>query len=85
MKVSKDKSKKAVKSKPKTSRKPLSLKQKLQRESKIVKVDNLNWKAVDIPDNLDDYQGFYGLEEIDGVDVKVTGGNVEFVVKDNSK
>lgn len=85
MKVSKDKSKKGVKSKPKTSRKPLSLKQKLQRESKIVKVDNLNWKAVDIPDNLDDYQGFYGLEEIDGVDVKVTGGNVEFVVKDNSK
>ncbi|CUM56379.1 unnamed protein product [Debaryomyces tyrocola] len=85
MKVSKEKSRKGVKSKPKTSRKPLSLKQKLQRESKIVKVDNLNWKAVDIPDNLDDYQGFYGLEEIDGVDVKVTGGNVEFVVKNNSK
>mmetsp|Transcript_5040 Transcript_5040/g.5595 ORF Transcript_5040/g.5595 Transcript_5040/m.5595 type:complete len:789 (-) Transcript_5040:5-2371(-) len=85
MKVSKDKGKKGVKPKQKNSRKPLSLKQKLQKESKIVKVDNLNWKAVDIPDNLDDYQGFYGLEEIDGVDVKVSGGNVEFVVKDDSK
>lgn len=85
MKVSKDRSKKGVKPKQKNSRKPLSLKQKLQKESKIVKVDNLNWKAVDIPDNLDDYQGFYGLEEIDGVDVKVSGGNVEFVVKDDSK
>ena len=57
MKVSKDRSKKGVKPKQKNSRKPLSLKQKLQKESKIVKVDNLNWKAVDIPDNLDDYQG----------------------------
>lgn len=85
MKVSKEKSRKLGNSKSKPIKKAVSLKQKLQRESKIVKVDNLNWKPVDIPDNLDDYQGFYGLEEIDGVDVKVSGGNVEFVVKDDSK
>lgn len=84
MKASKDNLKKGGQNKTKV-RKPLSLKQKLKKESKIVKVDNLNWKAVEIPDNLDDYQGFYGLEEIDGVDVKVVGGNVEFVVADDSK
>ncbi|KAL7666301.1 ATP-dependent RNA helicase MAK5 [[Candida] zeylanoides] len=58
-----------------------SLKQKLHRESKVVTVDNLKWKAVDVPDTLDDWEGFYGLEEIDGVDVKVEGGVTKFVVK----
>lgn len=62
-------------------RKTPTLKQKLQKESKVVKVDNLKWKKVDIPDTLDDFEGFYGLEEIDGVDVKVEGGQVQFLVK----
>lgn len=51
-------------------------------EAKVVKVDNLNWKPVDIPDNLDDYEGFYGLEEIDGVDVEIVNGQAEFRVRD---
>ncbi|RCK54907.1 ATP-dependent RNA helicase MAK5 [Candida viswanathii] len=66
-------------------RKPPTLKQKLQKESKIVKINDLAWKPVDIPDNLEDYEGFYGLEEIDGVDVKMVDGKAEFVVKDDLK
>ena len=40
----------------------------------IVDESNLNWKPVDIPDTLGDFGGFYGLEEIDGVDVKIVNG-----------
>lgn len=50
-----------------------------------VGADELGWKAVDVPDTLEDFGGFYGLEEIDGVDVKVVNGKVEFVVKDASQ
>ena len=66
-------------------KKDIPLKQKLEKESKIVKIDNLNWKPVEVPDNLDDYEGFYGLEEIDGVDAKVVDGRLEFHVTDDSK
>ncbi|KAK6458028.1 ATP-dependent RNA helicase MAK5 [Scheffersomyces xylosifermentans] len=64
-------------------RKIPTLKQKLKRESKVVKVDNLLWKPVEVPDNLDDWEGFYGLEEIDGVDVKVVDGVAKFIVKED--
>ncbi|QHS71703.1 ATP-dependent RNA helicase [Saccharomyces paradoxus] len=50
----------------------------------IVDESKLNWKPVDIPDTLDDFGGFYGLEEIDGVDVKVVNGKVNFVAKNDS-
>ena len=34
-----------------------------------------------MPDVLDDVEGFFGLEEVDGVDVVVTaGGKVEYKV-----
>lgn len=32
-------------------------------------VDDLNWKEVAMPDRMADAEGFFGLEEIDGVDV----------------
>ncbi|CAI6385272.1 CBM_HP2_G0002650.mRNA.1.CDS.1 [Saccharomyces cerevisiae] len=51
----------------------------------IVDESKLNWKPVDIPNTLDDFGGFYGLEEIDGVDVKVVDGKVTFVTKKDSK
>lgn len=51
----------------------------------IVDESKLNWKPVDIPDTLDDFGGFYGLEEIDGVDVKVVDDKVTFVTKKDSK
>lgn len=43
----------------------------------IVAVDDLNWKEVALPDRLDDAEGFFGLEEIDGVDIVRSEGNGE--------
>lgn len=48
---------------------------------KSINSDSLNWKPVEIPDNLESYEGLYGLEEIDGVDVKIVNGRAQFVVK----
>lgn len=63
-------------------RKPLTLKQKLKKESKIVRADSLNWKPVEIPDNLESYEGLYGLEELEGVDVNYVDGKAQFIVKE---
>ncbi|KAK2777562.1 ATP-dependent RNA helicase [Emmonsiellopsis sp. PD_33] len=43
-------------------------------------VEDLDWKEVALPDRLDDAEGFFGLEEIEGVDiVRPTGkGEVKF-------
>ncbi|KAG5417310.1 MAK5 [Candida metapsilosis] len=65
-------------------RKTPTLKQKLKKESKVVKINDLAWKPVEIPDNLGDYTGFFGLEEIDGVDVEVVDGKPQFVVKEDA-
>ncbi|KAK5000762.1 ATP-dependent RNA helicase [Elasticomyces elasticus] len=35
----------------------------------VVRLDDLPWKEVEMPDRLDDFEGFFGLEEIDDVDV----------------
>ena len=42
----------------------------------------LNWKEVTLPDRLEDAEGFFGLEEIGGVEVVRDGqsGKVEFRV-----
>ena len=48
----------------------------------IFNADQLDWKAVQLPDRLDDAEGFYGLEEIDDVEI-LRGfgeGNVRFKV-----
>jgi ATP-dependent RNA helicase DDX24/MAK5 len=50
-----------------------------------VSASQLNWKPVQIPDTLDDFEGFYGLEEIDNVDVKIVKGKVQFITKDEKK
>ncbi|KAF2275493.1 DEAD-domain-containing protein [Westerdykella ornata] len=50
--------------------------QKVEGQSRKVRLDQLQWKPVEMPDRLDDYEGFFGLEEIDDVDVvrdEVTG------------
>lgn len=39
-----------------------------QAES-IVGLDDLDWQAVQLPDRLGDVGGFFGLEEIDGVEI----------------
>jgi hypothetical protein len=43
--------------------------------------DDLEWKEVAMPDRLDDVEGFFGLEEIEGVDVVADeAGKLEFQV-----
>ncbi|SCV00607.1 LAME_0G10858g1_1 [Lachancea meyersii CBS 8951] len=79
---SKTRSNKVVKS---SKRRPTENVQKESQKAKVVDASELNWKTVDIPDTMDDYGGFYGLEEIDGVDVKVVDGNVQFIAKDPKK
>lgn len=48
----------------------------------IVAIDDLNWKEATLPDRLDDAEGFYGLEEVEGVDIVRSdgGGEVQFKV-----
>ena len=35
----------------------------------VTNIDELQWKEVSLPDHLEDYEGFFGLEEIDHVEV----------------
>lgn len=44
-------------------------KMKTSNSKQPVRLDNLPWKEVNMPDRMDDYEGFFGLEEIDDVDV----------------
>ncbi|KAF8001523.1 hypothetical protein HF325_004024 [Metschnikowia pulcherrima] len=41
------------------------------------------WKPVELPDNLGDYSGFFGLEELEGVDVRMVNGAPEFIAKES--
>ncbi|EAW06655.1 ATP-dependent RNA helicase MAK5 [Aspergillus clavatus NRRL 1] len=43
----------------------------------IVGADELNWTEVALPDRLEDAGGFFGLEEIEGVDIVRNPGNGE--------
>ncbi|KKA21541.1 RNA helicase [Rasamsonia emersonii CBS 393.64] len=47
---------------------------------RLLGVDELDWKEVQLPDRLDDAGGFFGLEEIEGVDIvrPQGGGEVKF-------
>lgn len=48
-------------------------------------VDELKWKPVKIDGRLDDFEGFFGLEEVEGVDVVVDKGIVKFKEKAGEK
>lgn len=65
------------------SKKAPTLKQKHRRTDKIIKADALNWKPVELPDHMDDYGGLYGIEELEGVDVKMVNGKAEFISKES--
>lgn len=52
-----------------------------QKDDGIVALDDLNWKAVPLPDRLEDAGGFFGLEEIDGVDIVRPDGRGEIQFK----
>ena len=45
---------------------------------KAVKLDSLKWQPVQLQGQLDDYEGFYGLEEIDDVEVVREGEKISF-------
>lgn len=49
-------------------------------DERSVGVEDLNWKEVAMPDRMEDAEGFFGLEEIDGVDIIKSGGEVQFKV-----
>ncbi len=44
-----------------------------------VAADDLPWRTVEVPEMFDDAEGFYGLEEVEGVDVVRDGNTVQFV------
>ena len=51
-----------------------------------VRLDELAWKEVEMPDRLDDFEGFFGLEEIDDVDVvKEDNGIISYKAAEKSK
>lgn len=49
------------------------------KSKRPVAVDNLRWKTVDVPEMFDDAEGFYGLEEVEGVEVVREGNKIQFV------
>ncbi|KAF7891770.1 hypothetical protein EAF00_008072 [Botryotinia globosa] len=56
-----------------------SKKQKKVAPKKQVAVDSLPWNEVTMPDMFEDAEGFYGLEEVDDVEVVRDGDVVTFV------
>jgi hypothetical protein len=49
-------------------------------DRKAVSLNSLSWRTVDMPDRLDDVEGFMGLEEVDDVEVINNNGLLEFKV-----
>ncbi|KAJ5665794.1 uncharacterized protein N7477_008242 [Penicillium maclennaniae] len=47
----------------------------------VVGLEDLNWKEVAMPDRMEDATGFFGLEEIDGVDVIRSNGHGQVLFK----
>ncbi|KKZ68636.1 ATP-dependent RNA helicase MAK5 [[Emmonsia] crescens] len=50
-------------------------------DGQVIGIDQLDWKEVALPDLLEDAEGFFGLEEIDGVDIVRPTGNGEIKFK----
>ncbi|EEH17383.1 ATP-dependent RNA helicase MAK5 [Paracoccidioides brasiliensis Pb03] len=50
-------------------------------ETEVVGIDDLDWKEVALPDRLDDAEGFFGLEEIEGVDIVRPAGQGQIKFK----
>ena len=46
---------------------------------RAVRLDELAWKEVSMPDRLDDVEGFFGLEEVGNVGVVRDGAAVKFI------
>ncbi len=56
-----------------------SKRQKSNAGKRVTSVNSLSWKSVEVPEMFDDAEGFYGLEEVEGVDIVREGNTVKFV------
>lgn len=61
--------------------KPRTVTNEVSQLDAVYGVDDLDWKEVALPDRLEDAEGFFGLEEIDGVDIVRSQGNGEIRFK----
>lgn len=52
---------------------------KSSKPKRVVDANSLAWKPVELPEMFNDAEGFFGLEEITGVDVVRNGNVVKFV------
>jgi ATP-dependent RNA helicase DDX24/MAK5 len=57
---------------------PVAAPAKSSGPARKIRIDDLSWKAVSMPDRLEDFEGFYGLEEIDDVEVVRDGATLSF-------
>jgi hypothetical protein len=48
-------------------------------KKRAVALDSLPWNEVEMPDMCEDAEGFFGLEEVEGVEVIREGDTVKFV------
>jgi ATP-dependent RNA helicase DDX24/MAK5 len=48
-------------------------------EKRAVALEALPWNEVEMPDMFEDAEGFFGLEEVEGVEVIRIGDTVKFV------
>ena len=53
--------------------------QKSNAGKRVTSVNSLSWKSVEVPEMFDDAEGFYGLEEVEGVEIVRDGNTVKFV------
>lgn len=58
---------------------PAAKSSKSSKPKRVVDANSLAWKSVDLPEMFNDAEGFFGLEEISGVDVVRNGNVVKFV------
>lgn len=49
------------------------------KPKRVVEASSLAWKSVDLPEMFNDAEGFFGLEEVTGVEVVRNGNTVKFV------
>lgn len=49
------------------------------KPKRVLDANSLPWKTVDIPEMFDDAEGFFGLEEVTGVEVVRNGNTIKFV------
>lgn len=67
--------------KPSNKRRKPSAPQKkaVAKPKQVVDAASLAWESVDLPEMFNDAEGFFGLEEVKGIEVVRNGNTVKFV------